>query len=73
MREVMYWISFALMLFATGMNAYAWYRSTQNREELRRVAEIYRRQIEELKVAKQAYEDKLADLRKGENDEADAL
>lgn len=68
MREVMYWISMALMLFATGMNAYAWFRSTQNRRDLQKVAEIYRRQIEELKVAKQSYEDKLIELSRKETE-----
>ena len=66
MYEVIRWFSIVLMLFATGMNAYAWYRSTKNREELQTVAEIYRRQIDELKAAKKAYEDKLAALSKEE-------
>lgn len=73
MRDVMYWVNMALMLFATGMNAYAWFRSTKNRKNLDKVAEIYREQIAELKAAKKAYEDKLAELRKESNNETDAL
>ena len=64
MRDIGYWITMTLMLFATGMNAYTWFRSTKNRKELQTVAEIYRKQINELKAAKQEYEAKLAELRK---------
>ena len=55
MREVIYWISVALMLFATGMNLYAWFRSTRCRK-------LYQAAYKEVEIMRDRYRERLERL-----------